>query len=73
MKIIKPLFFQCLASVIMVACTQAKEVSERQDNSLLLSDNIEFALAQVGNQIEIIEASGEVLNPVTVRDDGSIY
>lgn len=73
MKIIKPLFYQCLTFVIMVACTQAKEVSERQDNSLLLSDNIEFALAQVGNQIEIIEASGEVLNPVTVRDDGSIY
>lgn len=73
MKRVSSAFYLVLASVLLLSCNQDKTVSDTSDNSQLLSDNIEFALAQMGKQIEIIEASDEVLNPVTVRPDGSVY
>ena len=73
MKRVSSAFYLVLASVLLLSCNQDKTVSDTPDNSQLLSDNIEFALAQMGKQIEIIEASDEVLNPVTVRPDGSVY
>jgi rhamnogalacturonyl hydrolase YesR len=38
-----------------------------------ISENISFAQAQIGKEIEHIENSGKVLNPVTLKKDGSVY
>lgn len=40
---------------------------------LLITENVEFAKAQLGLAIDTIEASGKCLNPVTLNRDGSVY
>lgn len=56
----------CIA--FFIGCTNNKPSKENY-----LSDNISFAQAQIGAEIEKIEASGKVLNPVTLKKDGSVY
>lgn len=59
-------------TICLIACTNKKDenIAQRTD---FISENIEFARAQIGNHIKIIEDSGKFLNPVTVRPDGSVY
>lgn len=53
---------------IFVSCAEKKtEVKS------FINENIEFATAQIGKEIEVIEASGKPLNPVTLKKDGSVY
>jgi len=39
----------------------------------LIADNVEFAQKQIGRQVEIIEASGSILNPRTIKNDKIKY
>src|SRR5690554_829623 len=70
-KIKTEFYILVLMICTMYSCHQSKRTTTI-DNELVISENIEFALAQIGRQIKIIEDSGEVLNPVTIRPDGSI-
>lgn len=56
----------CLA--LLAACTEKKAAEDT-----FLDDNISFAKAQIGKAIDVIEASGSALNPVTLKKDGSVY
>lgn len=56
----------CIA--LLVACGGVK--STKDD---FVSENIRFAHDQIGNEIKTIEESGKVLNPVTLKKDGSVY
>ena len=58
--------FTCIA--LLTACGGTKPV---KNNSL--DENITFVHAQIGNEIKNIEASGKVLNPVTLKSDSSVY
>jgi hypothetical protein len=53
---------------LLIGCTSTKE--EKQD---FISENIQFALRQTGGAIDVIEKSGKILNPVTLKPDGSVY
>ncbi len=65
MKYVSVLVFGLLLS----ACGGAPKTTEKD----FVNENITFAKAQVGNEIEVIEASGKVLNPVTLKTDGTVY
>lgn len=54
---------------LLPACGGTPKTTEKD----FVNENIAFAKAQVGNEIEVIEASGKVLNPVTLKPDGAIY
>lgn len=56
----------CIA--FLVGCGGVK--STEKD---FVSENIRFAHAQIGNEIKTIEESGKVLNPVTLKKDGSVF
>lgn len=55
------------ASVICVSCAE-----KRLSTDPFITENIAFAQLQLGHAIANIEASGEVRNPVTTREDGSV-
>lgn len=38
-----------------------------------VEENVDFAYAQLGKEIEVIEQSGKCLNPVTLKNDSSVY
>lgn len=57
--------FLCIA--VLTGC--AKKTNVKDD---FISENISFAQAQIGKEIENIENSGKVLNPVTLKKDGSV-
>lgn len=57
--------YACFA--LLISCTGEKK-GER-----FIKENIDFARAQIGNEIDVIEASGKVLNPVTLKADGSVF
>lgn len=42
-------------------------------NRDFITENIDFSVKQIGNEITLIEQSGEVKNPVTLKKDGSVY
>lgn len=63
----KVLFF---ASAMMLFASCAGPAKQEKD---LIADNIDFACKQIGLEIDKIEASGKILNPVTLRPDGSVY
>lgn len=44
-----------------------------QEEKSFIEENIHFATSQIGKEIEVIEASGRFLNPVTLKQDGSVY
>lgn len=56
-------------SVVLFSCGGVSEKAEKD----FVEDNIAFACTQVGKSIDVIEASGKVLNPVTLKADGSVY
>jgi rhamnogalacturonyl hydrolase YesR len=59
------LFFSC----ILFAC----EMTTKKEKTDFIPENIAFAREQIGGAIDIIEKSGKILNPVTLKDDGSVY
>lgn len=58
-----------LGLLMLTACSGNKEVS-RQD---LIEDDVQVAVQQFGRQVEIIEQSGRVLNPRTIKNDKIQY
>ncbi|MCD7938369.1 MAG: glucuronyl hydrolase, partial [Tannerellaceae bacterium] len=54
-------------SLLLFSCTG----KDQKDS--FISENISFARSQIGLEIDVIEASGKFLNPVTTREDGSVY
>ncbi|MCC8153271.1 MAG: glycoside hydrolase family 88 protein [Tannerellaceae bacterium] len=55
---------------LLLCLLGCKSVSRPMD---FVEENIDFARKQIGNEINIIEASGRFLNPVTLQEDGSVY
>lgn len=57
-------------SLLMSSCenTPKKVVTDT-----FVATNVAHAHQQLGNEIKVIEASGKVLNPVTIKADGSTY
>lgn len=54
--------------LVLVSCgTGTKEKNN------FIRENIDFAIDQIGREIEVIEASDKFLNPVTIQQDGSVY
>ncbi|WP_446786333.1 glycoside hydrolase family 88 protein [Macellibacteroides fermentans] len=53
---------------LLSACVGTKSVKTN-----FLDENIAFVHAQIGNEIKTIEASGKILNPVTIRPDSTMY
>ena len=56
-------------SAFLISCGGTPKTVEKS----FIDDNIDFARAQLGNEIEVIEASGKCLNPVTLKKDRSVY
>lgn len=57
-----------LGITLLMGCTEKKPAEEN-----FIKENISFAQAQIGGEIDKIEASGKVLNPVTLKKDGSVF
>lgn len=55
------------ASLLSCGSVEKAEVKD------FVGENIDFARAQIGKEIEVIEASGKCLNPVTLNADSSVY
>lgn len=55
-------------TAFLLSCTGAPKGAKG-----FIDENINYARTQIGNEIEVIEASGKCLNPVTLRTDGSVY
>ncbi|MEA4983692.1 MAG: glycoside hydrolase family 88 protein [Paludibacter sp.] len=58
-----------LGILLLNSCQHLPKNSEND----LIADNVEFAQKQIGRQVEIIEASGSVLNPRTIKNDKIKY
>lgn len=58
-----------ILTAFLFSCGGGSNTKEKD----FVEENIEFAHAQVGKAIEVIEASGKVLNPTTIKQDGSVY
>ena len=56
-------------SAFLLSCAGAPKTEEKS----FIDENIDFARAQIGNEIGVIEASGKCLNPVTLKTDSSVY
>lgn len=59
--------FACTA--FLFACTGTPKTEDKS----FIEENVDFARAQIGKEIQVIEASGKCLNPVTLKEDGSVY
>lgn len=58
-------------SALLVACGGTSQ--QAPETNSFVEENVAFARQQLGKEIEVIEASGECLNPVTLKNDGSVY
>ena len=56
-------------SAFLLSCVGVPKTEEKS----FIDENIDFARAQLGNEIGVIEASGKCLNPVTLKTDSSVY
>ena len=56
-------------SAFLLSCAGAPKTEEKS----FIDENIDFARAQIGNEIGVIEASGKCLNPVTLKSDSAVY
>ncbi len=56
-------------SAFLLSCADAPKTEGKS----FIDENIDFARAQIGNEIDVIEASGKCLNPVTLKTDSSVY
>lgn len=65
-----------MKNLIVFACTaflfSCTGTPKNEDKSFI-EENVDFARAQIGKEIKVIEASGKCLNPVTLKEDGSVY
>lgn len=52
----------------LISCGGTPQTTEKA----WVNENVTFAKAQIGNEIGVIEASGKVLNPVTLKQDGTV-
>lgn len=55
----------------MVACTGTPK--QQTETNSFVNENTTYARRQVGNEIDVIEADGKCLNPVTLKPDGSVF
>lgn len=63
-----------LAAFAAAACLMAcGNGGQKPVEKSFLQENIDFARAQIGKEIEVIEKSGECLNPVTLTPDSTVY
>lgn len=58
--------------ILMVSCAGTPKQQQTETNGFV-DENTSFALRQVGNEIDVIEADGKCLNPVTLKPDGSVF
>ena len=56
-------------SAFLISCGGTPKTVEKS----FVDENVDFARAQIGKEIEVIEASGKFLNPVTLKKDSSVY
>ena len=56
----------------MVSCG-GNHTQKEIETQNFVDDNVSFAHSQIGKAIDVIEASGKILNPVTLKQDGSVY
>ena len=56
-------------SAFLISCGGAPKTVEKS----FVDENADFARAQIGKEIEIIEANGKFMNPVTLKKDSSVY
>ena len=56
-------------SAFLISCGGTPKTVEKS----FVDENVDFARAQIGKEIEVIEASGKFMNPVTLKTDGSVY
>lgn len=56
-------------SAFLISCGGTPKTVEKS----FVDENVDFAHAQIGKEIEVIEASGKFMNPVTLKTDGSVY
>lgn len=61
-----------LGAAAMAALISCGGTQPPVQNSFV-EENVDFAYAQLGKEIEVIEQSGECLNPVTLKTDSSVY
>lgn len=72
MKFTNALSIGCIAiaATLTVSCTSSKQVNA----SKVLNEQVfKNARAQIGLEIDTIEASGKILNPVTLNTKGNVY
>jgi len=62
-------FFIMIVALLLTSCAN----SNKSSSSNIIADNVQFAEKQIGHQVKIIEESGKVLNPRTVRNDTIQY
>lgn len=58
----------CFFVLSLISCS-----ATTKEKSNFVQENIDFAVGQIGKEIEVIESNGQFLNPVTVKQDGSVY
>lgn len=56
-------------SAFLISCGGTPKTVEKS----FVDENVDFARAQIGKEIEVIEASGKFMNPVKLKTDGSVY
>ncbi len=61
-------FLLMAAFLSLLSCNSGKNLSSK-----FVTENVESARIQLGNEIKVIEAADSCLNPVTIRKDGSVY
>ena len=59
-----------ICTAFLFACGNTPQTGEKKD---FIEENIEFAHAQIGKELDVIETSGKCLNPVTLKPDSSVY
>ncbi len=65
----KNVLTSCALSVLFLSCGH---VPQKGGNNFT-NQTIDLACEQLGNAITVIEDSGKCLNPVTLKNDGSVY
>lgn len=59
-------------SALMAACAGTSKQPQAETTGFV-AENVAYARRQLGKEIDVIEASGKCLNPVTLRPDSSVF
>ncbi len=62
-----------LFTTVFILFSSCNIKTSTKTNHFSVDENIRFATLQIGKEIDAIEASGKVLNPVTTTKDGAVY